>query len=398
MSLPFDIAARLRLIYEEQGARGAYRKVRHAVRYHYRTWLARLRRPYPDLQQLATRTVLVDQAVRVPMSFGVSAEEEVHNRFRRLYPALSVDKRTVLDFTDATVLAGRSQIGVGSYRVKIGAVGNNVFPYVTGDQERTPNGQTRTQANHIFLVSGERRAFPMWFYEQLPKVYWYERYLQETGDRPQLVFAGPLLPFMRESLQLLGYPPTAYQVLAPEEVARYERVSVPPHPIRNRGSEMQVCPAALRWIAERIEKGSTDRAADLPQRVYISRADALYRRVMNEKEVRTLVASYGFETLELSHLPLQQQFALFRHATHIVGPHGAGLVHLLHGSGARVLELHPRTGISAHFAVLANECGHTYHYMLCDRAPYSRVSARYSDMAVDTTRLEQHLVALLGRH
>ncbi|MEM9449262.1 MAG: tetratricopeptide repeat protein [Cyanobacteria bacterium P01_E01_bin.6] len=77
-----------------------------------------------------------------------------------------------------------------------------------------------------------------------------------------------------------------------------------------------------------------------PERLYISRAHARYRHVINEADVMNQLQPLGFIPVVLESLSVQQQVALFAHARIIVAPHGAGLTNLAFCQpGAQVVEL-----------------------------------------------------------
>jgi capsular polysaccharide biosynthesis protein/tetratricopeptide (TPR) repeat protein len=100
---------------------------------------------------------------------------------------------------------------------------------------------------------------------------------------------------------------------------------------------------------------------DRRRRLLISRADATARRLVNEAEIATLLASFGFETIVPGRMTFAAQIAAFREATHVIGPHGAGLANILFcAPGTRVLEvMHPHYATYA-YAVIAPSLGLDY--------------------------------------
>ena len=74
----------------------------------------------------------------------------------------------------------------------------------------------------------------------------------------------------------------------------------------------------------------------------MSRADAVFRRVLNEHEILPVLEEYGFTLVKLETLSFQEQITLFRDAEAVVVPHGSGLANLVFCSkGTRVIELLP---------------------------------------------------------
>ncbi len=76
------------------------------------------------------------------------------------------------------------------------------------------------------------------------------------------------------------------------------------------------------------------------ERVYISRDDAIGRRVINEDELLPILERRGFRKVLLSGLQLSQQIGIFRGAQTIVAAHGAGLSLLAFcRPGTKVIEI-----------------------------------------------------------
>lgn len=76
------------------------------------------------------------------------------------------------------------------------------------------------------------------------------------------------------------------------------------------------------------------------RRVYISRAAAGFRRVMNEPEIVARLQRRGFECLRLEDMTIDDQVRAFCEAKIVVGPHGAGLANILFcAPGTQIVEL-----------------------------------------------------------
>jgi capsular polysaccharide biosynthesis protein len=95
-------------------------------------------------------------------------------------------------------------------------------------------------------------------------------------------------------------------------------------------------------LGERADAIARENGAPLPERVYITRRDAIRRPLVNEAEIEREAISHGFAVLEFSVLPLWHQIAIARNARMIMGPHGAGLSHIVFAKpGTKVIELMP---------------------------------------------------------
>lgn len=75
------------------------------------------------------------------------------------------------------------------------------------------------------------------------------------------------------------------------------------------------------------------------KRLYISRQKANHRRVFNETEVENLLREYGFMTVYLEGMSVQDQVALFANVDVVIAPHGSALANTIFcRPGTKVLE------------------------------------------------------------
>jgi capsular polysaccharide biosynthesis protein len=95
--------------------------------------------------------------------------------------------------------------------------------------------------------------------------------------------------------------------------------------------------------------------------IYISRRHARCRRVLNEDDLLDGLAQRGIEVVCLEYVSFEDSICLFRDATLIVGPHGAGLsFSVFSNPGSVLLEINTSGSSESHFSTLAGECGLKY--------------------------------------
>ncbi|MXV61869.1 DUF563 domain-containing protein [Natronorubrum sp. JWXQ-INN-674] len=246
------------------------------------------------------------------------------------------------------------------------------------------------QLQYGFVIGGGRSSFAKWFYEQLPKLYWYEMYCKKADSNPALIVSGELTKWQIRSLELVGYSPNDYYQHQRKEILSVSRLLVPPHPLHTRGGPFHVCPTALQWVRDTILSNLPSISKDSHDKIYVSRADANRRQVINEKEVVSLLKEYEVKSFEPGRLSFDEQVRLFSDAKMIIGPHGAGLTNMIYADNTKVLELLTEEA-GEHFCVLANECGHSYEFLQCDPINRKNRKKRHRDMRVDLTELEKRL-------
>lgn len=95
-------------------------------------------------------------------------------------------------------------------------------------------------------------------------------------------------------------------------------------------------PESCQWLRSRFanEEKSSGR------RIYISREDSSKRRVVNEKELLSMLLPLGFEKHVLSGMTFADQVRLFQSASIVIAPHGASLTNVVFCQpGTVVIEL-----------------------------------------------------------
>jgi capsular polysaccharide biosynthesis protein len=189
-----------------------------------------------------------------------------------------------------------------------------------------------------------------WLLLALPLV---EHYRSVLGGDPDYYYVGaPVYEYQLESLEMLGisrervvsHAVTADRVLAA---------------IADRHGDYDT---DFLLFAERQLEPDASTAVDPGKRLFVSRAGAGHRRLVNELAcARALQDAFGVELVSTDGLSLAEEIALFRGASLVVGAHGAGLTNVAFAPPtARVVELASTTYWDSLFAQIASVKGQTY--------------------------------------
>lgn len=103
------------------------------------------------------------------------------------------------------------------------------------------------------------------------------------------------------------------------------------------------------------------------RKIYISRADANFRRIVNEDLLYAqLREQYGFEKVVLGDLSFKAQKQLFHESNFVISPHGAGMANIIFAqAGTKVLELMPKSHLyMSDFWAIANYLKTIDYYIL----------------------------------
>ena len=212
-----------------------------------------------------------------------------------------------------------------------------------------------------------------WLIETIPKL----RYAREYGSTFDVEITylipadGPA--WFDQTLQLLGVPCSNIEY-ATAPVYQANKLLIPSFPdLKYRN----YC-----WIREEILKNtsSNKNAIGAGNNVYISRQNAVERRVVNESDVIETLSKHGFESYQLEENTVEENVILFNEADIIVGPHGAGLTDIIFCEKSRVIELFG-SKVKEPYEQLAETLGLQYESLRC--TPQS------TDIQVNIKKLEQ---------
>ncbi|MBE9169426.1 tetratricopeptide repeat protein [Pleurocapsales cyanobacterium LEGE 06147] len=164
-------------------------------------------------------------------------------------------------------------------------------------------------------------------------------------------------PFQRETLTLLGIPLTKILPSDRYSHVRAKELIVPSFP----GHLDWVSPGTIQFLRQtflpQIPKNN------YPERIYISRARARGRQVINENEVINVLNNWGFQTIFLEEMSLLQQAALFANAKVIVAPHGSSLTNLVFCSPeTKIVELFSPHYVRTDYWILSQQLQLQHYY------------------------------------
>ena len=249
--------------------------------------------------------------------------------------------------------------------------GQFAWDYLTHDERRIRESpfyfnrfNRRVRRRHVpgqyFLLSGIwSTAYYHWMHDVLQRLWEYPSWLP---PQTKLIVPADAGAKSLQYLQELGIGSDRIARQPHDEVWQVDQLWFAPPPVPTGHS----APVYARWLHRAlVARIASDLSGKRLARLYISRKNALTRRVLNEAGLLALLASLGFQETVCEDLSCEETARLFYQADAVVAPHGAGLVNLfLTQPGARVLELLPSTaGGPTCYWTLCEALGHTYGYV-----------------------------------
>ena len=168
-------------------------------------------------------------------------------------------------------------------------------------------------------------------------------------------------PFQRETLKSLGIKEEKILASDRHPHIQAEELVVPSYPSYLGWLQ----PWGLKFLREVFLRGITNNKSDFPERIYIGRGNARYRRVMNEPEVVEILGKFGFTYVTPESMSLETQISTFAHAKIIVAPHGSGLTNLVFcNPGTKVIEFFSPHYLRYYYWHISQLLGLEHYYLI----------------------------------
>lgn len=281
--------------------------------------------PRQDLKNLAIKTVDVDEEAENEPTGLVSAIEAGY-LLGETGLAMTSEFEIILESADTPDHARQAIMAMCSRELFFGHLP------VRGLIRETPPQDLPVIDTVAPLIPRYPTNYYHWMVETAPKIRYLRMFERQTGtDVTVLVpYNAPL--FVKETLLHLGWPMERV-MFATEPMYEVRNLILSPYPKRSK--------TELNWLRETILDGVTDerRTADSGSRIYVSRSNAISRRVVNEDQVMRVLKPYGFERYHLEDRSLAENVRLFNCADMVVGPHGAGLTDIIFTEDCTLIEL-----------------------------------------------------------
>lgn len=243
---------------------------------------------------------------------------------------------------------------------------------------RLPKLEKREERIAVIAAPGGNCNYFHWMFDVLPRI----EILKKSGIEYDKIYLTALSrPFHKQTLALFcGLDPDKIIWAKNKTHLQASTLIVPSLP-----SHSGVVPL---WTAELLrEKIQPNLETYQDKKIYISRKNALLRRVVNEEELIEKLKSLGFEIVCLENLRVEDQAKLFASSKVIVAPHGASLTNLIFcQKGTKLIELFPSNYIVPIFWIMSQQLGldHTCIKQIC-------ISEEGQDMQVDIPNLMQKI-------
>lgn len=325
-----------------------------------------------------------------------NSNSRVPDTFRTIDGTYDIGPSRVYELSDATLVGPHAVAITDSGKIPLCSVRNKRSKFYRAIQDGTfsrgwnHSGSPRT-FDVVFPLVLPKASFFVWLTEYLPKLQAYQAYRDEAEVPPHIVIKADPPTWMVESLECLGVPEERI-IEMPSDSIRADSVVLSTHRYHNIQIDYNPhCRAEYEWLANRMRDAIDN--PDGPERVYISREDANRRQIINQEEVKDLLAEFGFEKVTLSSMNFANQVQSVADADVIVGIHGAGLAHMLWAHNPAIIEIVPETYQRPTFFALSQILEYGYESISAS-TPSLDKQPKERDIIVDPELIREILIDL----
>lgn len=279
---------------------------------------------------------------------------------------------------------------------------NQVIKEFTSQEENPKVGRWKLPKSKIKKINGKvahlslaglENNYYHWLVECLGRLY----LIEKSGFNPDFYVISQNFEFKREYAKLLKIPEEKIIPAESNQIIQADELIVADF-INNwefidfRGYQHYQKQYLPSWIGnlykERIlpEIEKTE-----PKRIYISRAKAKYRKILNFDEILPILKKYDFQIVYPEDINVREQLKLFYNASIIVSPMGAGLGNIVFSKeGTKILELCPQYFHTSCLRILANVMELDYNYMV-GKTEDTSMHPQQENFVLDAKKFEQAL-------
>lgn len=192
------------------------------------------------------------------------------------------------------------------------------------ERKKDERGETIPGHHNVMLCTTES-VFGHWLLELAPKLA-VARQLGLDDQKFLVSFRTPMRHHLRRLFEAYGLSPDKQVVNIYDKLTRFQSLAyLPP---RNHYLEW-ISPSVVSFMddfGKRLTSGAPHSAR---RRLFITRDGASDRQLINRREVVDALSAYGFDAIDPSSLPFEDQVALFQSAEIIVGVSGSALANIV---------------------------------------------------------------------
>tara|TARA_B100000686_G_C16763504_1_gene960293 strand:+ start:470 stop:2200 length:1731 start_codon:yes stop_codon:yes gene_type:complete len=325
---------------------------------------------------------LLSSAFWLSSAFKNIGKKDIQNGTRKLEiltiatePEYELKSSSIKLFKDVRIFPGGKEwfVGCGDKEIHINDMGNGnseIGEYVlvegmTAAIIRVPDRKLTISEKPVFLIGGSSNYYH-WILDYMPRLGLVNTPIIDKETK--LIVNSEMASFQLECIDILGIDKNRLVPVPDSTEVKCDELFVTPIPVRGQSLHG----TAISWLQDVFATEALLRSkAHGVKRLYVSRADAALRRVVNETSVIEALLPYGFKVVQPEKLSVAEQVSVFSEAEIIIAPHGAALTNVVFAPrGAIVVELSGgQRVVPRFFSRLCEDIGHKFYRVGCGFIP-----------------------------
>jgi capsular polysaccharide biosynthesis protein len=281
------------------------------------------------------------------------------NQIFQLVNGLGFHSQHLVTISNAMVKGHRGMISFGennSYIAETHWRVSNVYCHPIYLNE-WPLCQTRKLKGDWYCLMGRNGSqYFHWFWDELPRLH---SALPHLPAGTRFLIAEEICDFQKDSLKALGVLPEHCLFQNHNTESKVERLWFPT--ASGHSEQAAVSPVIAKLLSKAFVSKLGSHNSKAGRRIFISRASAHHRKLINENELTAHVAKLGFDIVYAEKLKFSEQVKLFSECAVVLAQHGAGLTNILFvPEHCKVLEIHGPRVTRIHYWMMTRALGLDY--------------------------------------
>ncbi len=228
-----------------------------------------------------------------------------------------------------------------------------------------------------------------WIMDALPRLFVAKDYIK--GRKILLPDKFEKMRFVRESLHAFEIE-NELVFIPSDQVLRVEDLLIPSHTAPTGNFNEEIVQNMRGYYQDYYDNAHE---LNLGDKIYVSRAKAKWRKVINEDEVVRLLSRYGFEVIYYEDYSWAEKVAIGSNAKYLVSLHGAGLTNMLFMNDDSFLFEFRLSGDKSNnaFFSMASALNINYLYQICEG---DGKDTHKANVHINIDELERNIVQMLA--
>lgn len=195
-------------------------------------------------------------------------------------------------------------------------------------KKRILNRVVHVHENCTIAHNSYFRNYYHWLLEAMPRLF----LLKDEASNLTLILNSNSPSFIKQYVSFFAFKKIKY--IQDNQLVKVDQVTFTSFTSRGLCMHEPIIKDMVRWLF----KINNIVINENPKRkIFITRQNAKYRRLINEPDVIAYLESVGFEILTLEDYSVIQQIQIFNDAEYVIGTQGAGMANMIYSIHAKLL-------------------------------------------------------------